>query len=85
MLRERGINLIIGAASTWVTWLGMEPKKSVRKGTIFHSGCFGFDTLRFTYIHCDIGLIIVITLDEDKSKQIISGNFPGASGGHWWE
>ena len=55
-----------------------------RKGTIFHSGCFGFDTLRFTYIH-DIGLIIVITLDEDKSKQIISGNFPAASGGQWWE
>ena len=60
----------------------MEPKKSDRKGTIFHSGCFGFDTLRFTYIHYDIGLIIVITLDEDKSKQIISGNFPVASGGN---
>ena len=26
-------------------------------------------------ISTDIGLIIVITLDEDKSKQIISGNF----------
>ena len=36
-------------------------------------------------ISTDIGLIIVITLDEDKSKQIISGNFPAASGGQWWE
>ena len=33
-------------------------------------------------ISTDIGLIIVITLDEDKSKQIISGNFPVASGGN---
>ena len=36
-------------------------------------------------ISTDIGLIIVITLDEDKSKQIISGKFQQpvvASGGN---
>ena len=70
----------------WDTWLGMKIllTKSVRKGTIFHSGCFGFDTLRFTYIHW----YWFNNSNNTWWRQIKTNyfwKFPGASGGHWWE